>query len=53
MREIGSSGLSSDQRRHYRERGKCIHEFAKLFGGMPLVAATHKVDRASNFLFWR
>uniref|UniRef100_A0A7S2W219 Glycosyl transferase 64 domain-containing protein n=1 Tax=Rhizochromulina marina TaxID=1034831 RepID=A0A7S2W219_9STRA len=53
VREIGSTGLSSDQQRHYRERGMCIHEFVSLFGNLPLVPATHKVDRASNFWFWR
>lgn len=53
VREIGSSGLSSNQKAHFQERSDCIHDFVDLFAGVPLVHATSKVDRASNFLFWR
>ena len=51
--EIGSSGVSSDQKAHYRKRSNCINDFAKIFQGMPLIAARHKVDKAANFLFWK
>eukprot|EP00617_Octactis_speculum_P000324 CAMPEP_0185793622 /NCGR_PEP_ID=MMETSP1174-20130828/159576_1 /TAXON_ID=35687 /ORGANISM="Dictyocha speculum, Strain CCMP1381" /LENGTH=181 /DNA_ID=CAMNT_0028488789 /DNA_START=632 /DNA_END=1177 /DNA_ORIENTATION=- len=50
---IGSSGLSSNQAAHYKARSDCMNVFASLFGGLPLITATHKVDHASNFLFWQ
>ena len=53
IREIGSSGLSSNQKVHYAHRSDCVDHFTRLFGRMPLLVANQKVDRAVNFWLWR
>lgn len=53
IREIGRSGLSSNQKVHYRHRSDCVAHFTQLFGRMPLLVANQKVDRAVNFWLWR
>jgi hypothetical protein len=46
-------GISSDQTHHYAARSSCVDRFVSLFGRMPLVTATSKVDKASNYWLWR
>jgi len=53
VREIGSSGLSSDQTKHYSARSSCLDAFVRLWEVMPLGVATAKVDQASAFWWWR
>jgi hypothetical protein len=51
FKEIGSFGISS-LGNHHQRRSKCLNEFQRIYGYMPLVEGRVKAVQAAHDWFW-